>query len=99
VADVPLSEAGRNAAYFVVAESLANMEKHSAASWCAVEIGAVGGVAVIVITDDGVGGAAVSRGHGLSGLEDRLAGVDGRLTIASPVGGPTQVTATIPLAV
>jgi signal transduction histidine kinase len=98
VADVALTEAGRNAAYFVVAESLANMEKHSVASWCAVEISAVGGVAVIVITDDGVGGAAVSRGHGLAGLEDRLAGVDGRLTVASPVGGPTQVTATIPLA-
>lgn len=98
VADVELSEAARNAAYFVVAEALANMEKHSAASWCAVEVSALGGVAVIVVTDDGLGGAAVSRGHGLAGLSDRLAGVDGTLTVSSPTGGPTQLTATIPLA-
>ncbi len=97
VADVALSDAARNAAYFVVAEALANMEKHSSATWCAVEISAVGGIAVIVVTDDGVGGAAISRGHGLAGLSDRLAGVDGRLTVASPTGGPTQLTATIPL--
>ena len=55
----------QNAAYFVVAEALANMEKHSAATRCSVEIHQVGGVVVIAVTDDGVGGAAMSRGHGL----------------------------------
>ena len=98
VAEVSLGEAGRTAAYFVIAEALANMEKHSAASHCAVEISAVGGLAVIVVADNGVGAAAVSRGQGLAGLADRLAGVDGSLTVNSPVGGPTSVTATIPLA-
>jgi signal transduction histidine kinase len=51
---------------------------------------------VINITDDGIGGASLAKGHGLSGLADRLAGVDGTLTVSSPAGGPTQLTATIP---
>ena len=47
--------------------------------------------------DDGVGGGAhVGKGHGLAGLRDRLAGVDGTLEVHSPEGGGTVVTATIP---
>ena len=96
VGDVRLSDAAQNAAYFTVAEALTNMEKHSRASRCSVEIHPVGGVVVVAVTDDGRGGASLSRGHGLAGLADRLAGVDGSLTVTSPVGGPTQITATIP---
>ena len=96
VAEVRLSEAAQNAAYFVVAEALTNVEKHSGASRAAVEVAAVGGLAVIVVTDDGSGGAALAKGHGLTGLADRLAGVDGTLTLDSPVGGPTELTATLP---
>ncbi len=99
VGPVILSDTAQNAAYFVVAEALANMEKHSAATRCSVEIHQVGGVVVIAVTDDGVGGAAMSRGHGLSGLADRLSAVDGAFTVTSPVGGPTQITATIPATV
>jgi signal transduction histidine kinase len=99
VPDVQLSEAAQNAAYFVIAESLANMEKHSGAASCAVEVRLQGGVAVLNVHDDGMGGAAVSKGHGLAGLVDRLSGVDGTLIVSSPVGGPTQVTATVPIAV
>jgi signal transduction histidine kinase len=98
VDDVQLSDAAKNAAYFVVAEALANVEKHSRARQASVELRRVGALAVINITDDGVGGASVAKGHGLSGLADRLAGVDGTLTVSSPVGGPTQLTATIPQA-
>jgi len=43
-----------------------------------------------------VGGASLAKGQGLSGLVDRLAGVDGTLTLSSPIGGPTLLTATIP---
>jgi signal transduction histidine kinase len=99
VPDVQLSEAGQNTAYFVIAESLANMEKHSRAASCAVEVRVVGGLAVLTVSDDGVGGAAVAKGHGLAGLVDRLSGVDGSLTVTSPAGGPTQVTATVPVRV
>ncbi len=98
--DVPLiqlSEATQNAAYFVIAESLANMEKHSRAQTCTVEVRVQGAVAVLNVNDDGVGGAAVAKGHGLAGLVDRLSGVDGTLTVSSPAGGPTQITATVPV--
>lgn len=96
VADVRLSDAAPNAAYFVVAEALTNVEKHSGAGRASVEVAAVGGLAVVVVSDDGTGGAALARGHGLAGLADRLAGVDGTLTVDSPAGGPTQLTATLP---
>jgi signal transduction histidine kinase len=96
VDDVQLSDAAQNAAYFVVAEALANVEKHSRARHASVELRRVGALAVINISDDGIGGAAVAKGQGLSGLADRLAGVDGTLTVSSPTGGPTQLTATIP---
>jgi signal transduction histidine kinase len=72
------------------------MEKHSQAHSASVEVRHVGALALINITDDGVGGASSAKGHGLSGLMDRLAGVDGTLTISSPAGGPTLLTATIP---
>jgi signal transduction histidine kinase len=49
------------------------------------------------VTDDGHGGAAAAPGSGLAGLADRLAPVDGRLTVMSPLGGPTAVTVEIPL--
>jgi signal transduction histidine kinase len=96
VEDVQLSDAAKNAAYFVVAEALANVEKHSRAQQTSVELRRVGALAVINITDDGIGGASLAKGQGLSGLADRLAGVDGTLTVSSPSGGPTQLTATIP---
>lgn len=96
VGELTLSDRARNAAYFTVAEALTNMEKHSRATRCSVEIHPLGGVVVVAVTDNGVGGASLSRGHGLAGLADRLAGVDGTLTVTSPAGGPTQITATLP---
>ena len=97
VDDLQLSDAAQNAAYFVVAEALTNVEKHSQARHASVELRRVGALAVINISDDGIGGASIAKGQGLSGLADRLSGVDGTLTVSSPPGGPTQLTATIPL--
>ena len=97
VESLPLSDAAQNAAYFVVAEALANMEKHSRASQASVEVRGVGALALVNVTDNGVGGASLAKGHGLAGLADRLRGVDGTLTVSSPAGGPTQLTATLPL--
>jgi signal transduction histidine kinase len=96
VAEVRLSEPAQNAAYFVVAEALANVEKHSRATSAAVEVRGVGALAVVDVTDDGLGGAALAKGQGLAGLAERLAGVDGTLAVSSPTGGPTQVTASLP---
>ncbi|MGL5850937.1 MAG: sensor histidine kinase [Phycicoccus sp.] len=93
---VELSAEAQRAAYFVVAECLANVAKHSGASSCRVEVGADAAVVRVVVTDDGVGGAGPVPGHGLDGLGERLRGLDGRLVVDSPVGGPTTVTAELP---
>ena len=61
------ADAAQNAAYFVVAEALANMEKHSRATAASVEVREVGALAVINVTDNGVGGASLAKGHGLAG--------------------------------
>jgi signal transduction histidine kinase len=84
-------------AYFVVAEALTNVAKHSRASHATVVVEGHGypGTLNIVISDDGIGGAD-ARGSGLTGLADRVAGVDGRLTVESPSGGPTIISAVLP---
>jgi signal transduction histidine kinase len=88
------------ATYFVVAEALTNVAKHSAAQRVQLDVAEVAdagrrGVAVRV-EDDGVGGAHPAKGSGLAGLEQRLVAVDGSLDVQSPAGGPTVVTAWIP---
>jgi signal transduction histidine kinase len=84
-------------AYFCAAELLANAVKHSRAN--RISIRATGDAASLQlsVSDNGAGGADPARGTGLSGLRQRVAVVDGSLTIASPPGGPTQVTVDLPL--
>jgi len=84
-------------AYFVVAESLANVAKHARARHAAVDIRATAGVLSITVRDDGVGGADPAGG-GLTGLANRVAGVDGKLSIDSPQGGPTVIQVELPCA-
>ncbi|MER7132924.1 sensor histidine kinase [Streptosporangium saharense] len=85
-----------NTVYFVVAESLTNVAKHSHATVCTVTLSKAGGVLMLTIGDDGVGGAHTAKGHGLSGLADRLKAVDGTLAVDSPLGGPTVIVAEVP---
>jgi len=61
------------AAYFVVAEALTNVAKHSRAGWCAIGLSHSEGTLRAWVTDDGVGGAALEKGHGLRGLDERTA--------------------------
>ena len=85
-------------AYFCAAELVANAVKHSFADEVVIEIHPERqGTIVLIVTDDGVGGADPARGSGLSGLAQRVSTVDGRLTVASPPGGPTMVTAILPM--
>ena len=86
------------AAYFVVSEALANLNKHSGATAAGVDARIVNGALLVRISDNGVGGASTAKGHGLAGLVERLNGVDGRLTVTSPTGGPTTLEAMIPCA-
>ena len=92
-----LAAARESAAYFVVTEALTNVAKHSGATRVLVQLGLdAGGVLDVVVRDDGRGGAHPGRGHGLAGLRDRLAGVDGVLEVHSPDGEGTVVRARIP---
>jgi signal transduction histidine kinase len=82
-------------AYFVVAEALTNVAKHAHASRAVVTVRRSGDLLTLVIYDDGVGGADPA-GQGLSGLAARVSGVDGRLWVSSPEGGPTSVEVVLP---
>lgn len=84
------------AAYFVAAEALTNVAKHGRASFARVSAASTDGVLTLAVSDDGVGGAQLNGGGGLRGLADRVAAIDGQLTIDSPPGGGTLVAATIP---
>ena len=86
------------AAYFVVAESLANVAKYAEASEAWVMVGRENGSARIEIRDDGRGGAAPDGGTGIRGLADRVGALDGSLTIESPSDGGTRIVAEIPCA-
>ena len=85
-----------SAAYFVVAEALANAAKHARAAEIAVRIGRHRDLLIVEVTDDGAGGADPAKGSGLRGLADRVAAVDGHLTVTSPEGGPTVIRAELP---
>jgi signal transduction histidine kinase len=86
------------AAYFAVCEALANVAKHSRADRASVSGRLVKDVLTLEVRDDGVGGADPAAGSGLAGLADRIAVVDGRLLLSSPVGGPTLLRMEIPCA-
>jgi signal transduction histidine kinase len=83
-------------AYFVVSEALTNVAKHARASHCEVTVERRGDRLLVVVGDDGRGGAAPAGGSGLDGLAQRAAAVDGTLTIDSPPGGPTRITVELP---
>jgi signal transduction histidine kinase len=86
-----------SAAYFVAAEALTNVAKYARASTLRVTATRTAGALVLTVEDDGVGGATPSPGSGLSGLQDRVAAVDGRLMIDSPPGTGTRLRAEIPV--
>ncbi|MEU6823383.1 sensor domain-containing protein [Streptomyces atriruber] len=84
------------AAYFVICEALANVEKHSGAERARVSGGHRDGRLFLELRDDGRGGADPSAGSGLTGLADRVSVLDGRLALTSPPGGPTLLRVEFP---
>ncbi|WP_229702614.1 sensor histidine kinase [Streptomyces albiflavescens] len=90
------AEAVESAVYFAVREALANVGRHSGAgrAWISGRYGE--DRLRIEVRDDGSGGADPGRGSGLTGLADRLAVLDGTLTVDSPPGGPTVLRMEIP---
>jgi signal transduction histidine kinase len=100
--DVPrMSAVVETTGYFVVAEAVTNAVKHAHAT----RIVITGAVTdehtelIVIIEDDGVGGAEPMRGTGLMGLRDRIEAGNGAIDIHSPPGGGTRITVRIPLVV
>jgi signal transduction histidine kinase len=85
------------AAYFVVAEAVANAGKHAEATQLEIRLERTNGELVVEVVDDGKGGAD-SSGSGLTGLRRRVQALDGTLDVTSPAGGPTTVRARLPCA-
>jgi signal transduction histidine kinase len=85
------------AAYYVVAEALANVAKHARASVACVDVDVRDDTLYLRVRDDGVGGADPGRGSGLIGLNDRVAALGGTMRVDSPRGQGTSLTVTLPI--
>jgi signal transduction histidine kinase len=85
-----------SAAYFVIAEALTNVVKHSGATRAWVQLEYEPGKLVGIVGDNGTGGAVPRADGGLRGIERRLSAFDGMVAVTSPIGGPTQVTMELP---
>ncbi|MGW4062191.1 sensor histidine kinase [Amycolatopsis sp. NPDC004747] len=81
--------------YFSAAELLTNAAKHGGTTL--VEVTEDRAFLRLRVRDSGPGGARVVPGGGLAGVAERLRTVDGELTVSSPPGGPTEVSARVPL--
>ncbi|WP_214106485.1 sensor histidine kinase [Acrocarpospora catenulata] len=95
IADRPPA-AVESIAYFVVAEALNNMAKHSGASQALVRVRREEETVVVEVSDNGVGGAGAVPGGGLAGLADRAATIDGVVQVHSPPGEGTRIRVELP---
>jgi signal transduction histidine kinase len=96
-ADVPRRPAPvvETCAYFVAAEALTNAAKHAPGASVKISIRQQGGMLVVLVSDDGPGGAD-QFGSGLTGLRQRVEALDGRLEVDSPAGLGTAISAELP---
>ncbi len=85
------------AAYFVISEALTNVTKYAKATTAKVRVRGLDDRISIEVEDDGIGGADPRSGSGQRGLSDRLAAFDGTITVVSPIGGGTRISAQIPI--
>ncbi len=95
----PLAQHVEASAYYVVAEALTNVAKHSRASTVSVTVvtDTGSGVLHVAVSDDGIGGANFNRGTGLVGLKDRAEAMGGRIFLDSPLGRGTSLLVELPL--
>jgi signal transduction histidine kinase len=84
-------------AYFIIAEALTNTAKHAHAKSARITAAVDGDTLRVEIRDDGIGGACAGTSTGLLGLRDRAAAMNGTVTIESPPGAGTTITATMPV--
>ncbi|MEJ1230085.1 MAG: ATP-binding protein [Galbitalea sp.] len=95
--DARLPQEVQRNAYFVASEALTNAIKHSGATVIEIGVGLSGSELAVTVADNGTGGAVPTPGHGLVGLEERMRGIGGTFEVSSPPGGPTVVSARLPL--
>jgi signal transduction histidine kinase len=95
-ADGRLPAESEATAYYVVSEAFANAVKHARASAVDIRVDMDEGMLTVQVSDDGVGGADASNGSGLTGIRDRVEAVGGTLTVHSPAGSGTVLTARLP---
>jgi len=95
MAEVRLAVNTEATAWFIACEAIANAVKHASADHITIDADRSDGRLQLTVTDDGVGGADPA-GHGLRGLADRAEAAGGTLTIRSPAGSGTIVTAELP---
>jgi signal transduction histidine kinase len=86
------------AIYYVVSEAMTNAIKHSRATVLSVTVVANSSAVSATVADDGVGGAEIGLGSGLTGLSDRVAALTGRFSVVSPRGGGTTISVEFPVA-
>jgi signal transduction histidine kinase len=84
------------AAYFVISEALANVSKYAQATQATVAVRRANGSVTVDVSDDGIGGADAAHGSGLRGIGDRVAALDGTLSLESPPGRGTRLHVEIP---
>ena len=96
VGDGRLPEPIEIAAYYIVSEALANAAKHAHASVVHIDLDMTGPMLDLVVYDDGVGGATLQAGSGLTGLRDRVDALGGSLQFTSVPGSGTVIHARIP---
>jgi signal transduction histidine kinase len=94
--DRRLSPPVESAAYFAIAEALANAIRHSGAQQVQISLTDQGTALSITVRDDGRGSADPAQGTGLRGIHRRLSTFDGSLHITSPSGGPTVLQMELP---
>jgi signal transduction histidine kinase len=88
---------GETTAYYVVAEAIANAQKHAYASGLWIRVVLADGTVTVDVVDDGIGGASAAPGSGLDGLRERVEGAGGTFSIYSPAGQGTRIRAAIPV--
>ncbi len=94
--DLVLATGVAETVYLIANEAVANVLKHAKARVASIHVTSIGDNVRVTIHDDGIGGASPNGGSGLAGIRARVNGADGVLTITSPVGGPTTITAEVP---
>lgn len=92
----PAAAAIEGIAYFTASELLQNVSRHARATSATLDVWRTADRVMVLVSDNGRGGAHTEAGSGLAGLAERLDAVDGVLLVDSPVGGPTRITAELP---